>query len=107
MIGEAASVAVAEKAGAERSQHHADEGRGDESRVLGERRKAGLQRHAQHGPGDIDVEAVEKHADADQQHDAAVEWPDRQPIKTAACVHRCRHIRSPLTVILVDAARLL
>ena len=38
-------------------------------------------------PAMIDIEAVEEHPDADQEHDAAVEWTDRQPIQTAARVY--------------------
>ena len=45
-----------------------------------------FKRHAEHGAGEIDVETVEEHPDADQEHDAAVEWTDRQPIETAAGV---------------------
>ena len=67
------------------------------SGVLRQRGKSGLQGHAEHGAGEIDIETVEEHPDADQEHDAAVERPDRQPIETAARVYRCRHVRfSPL-----------
>jgi hypothetical protein len=66
--------------------------------------KPGLQGHAEHGAGKIDVKTVEKHPDADQEHDAAVERPDRQPIQTAARVYRCRHVLAPLFRLFVDAA---
>ena len=42
-------------------------------RILRQGREAGLQRDAEHGAGEIDIEAVEKHPDADQPHDAAME----------------------------------
>jgi hypothetical protein len=53
---------------------------------LRQRRKAGLQGHAEHGAGEINVKTVEEHSDPDQRHDAVVEWADRQPIETAAGV---------------------
>ena len=43
-----------------------------------------FKRYAEHGAGEINIETVEEHSDADQRHDAAVEWADRQPIETAA-----------------------
>jgi hypothetical protein len=82
----AAAVAVAEKAGAERAQHHSDEGRRNEDGVLRQRGEPGFQGHAEHGAGKIDVETVEEHSNADQKHDAAVERADRKPIETAAGV---------------------
>jgi hypothetical protein len=77
---------VAEKACRKRAQHHADEGRRDEQRVLWQCREAGLQGDAEHGAGQINIETVEEHPDADQNHDAAVERADGQPVETAASI---------------------
>jgi hypothetical protein len=60
-----------------------------------------LKCYADHGAGEIDVETVEEHADADQEHDAAVEWSDRKPIETAAGVDRRTHRRFPSVVVFV------
>ena len=45
-----------------------------------------FKRDAEHGAGEINIKTVEEHPDADQHHDAAVEWADRKPIETAAGV---------------------
>src|SRR5260370_11468 len=77
---------VHKKTGAERAQPHSHKRRGNERGVLRQRREAGLQGHAEHGAGQINVKTIKKHSDADQKHDAAVEWADRKPIEPAAAV---------------------
>jgi hypothetical protein len=64
LVGEAAAVAVTEEAGQERAEHHSQKSHGDELGVLSQSGEAGLQRGAEHGGGDVHVEAIEKHSDA-------------------------------------------
>src|SRR5260221_13435060 len=94
MIGKAAAVAVAEETSAERGEHQPDEGRRDEGGVLRQGREAALQGDAEHRAGEINVKTVEEHADADQKHDAAVGWFERQPIEAGARIYRCHIISS-------------
>ena len=72
LVGEAAAIAVTEEAGKKRAEHHANEGDGDKLRVLRERGKAGFERGPEDGGGDIDVVAVEEHADADECEDSTM-----------------------------------
>ncbi len=95
LVGETPAEAVAEKTRRERAEHHAEEGQRDEQRVLRERREAALQRRAEHSRGDVDIEAIEKHADADQPHDASMKPRHRQPVQPCACIHFHCHCLSP------------
>ena len=49
--------------------------------VLRQSGEAAFHGRTENRAGDVDVEPVEKHADADQQHNAPMEWPDREPVE--------------------------
>src|SRR5207302_10033261 len=84
LIGEAAAEAIAEETGEERTEHHAHEGDGNELGVLGERGKAGVERGAEDAGGDVDVVAVEEHADADEREDGAMKSGNGEAVETRA-----------------------
>ena len=84
LTGEAASVAVAEETRQKRSQHHAHKCDGHELGVLTHGGKTALESSAENGCRDVDVKAIEEHTGADQQHDAAMESGDGEPIETCA-----------------------
>ena len=73
LVGEAAAHLVADKAGDERANGHADEGERHELEVLRHSGELGLYRRSEHAGGDIEIVAVEEHAGADQPEDAIVE----------------------------------
>ena len=95
LIGETAAILVAEKAGDERADGHADKRLRDEIGDEGRCRETGLQKRGQHIGADIEVVAVEKHAGADEPEDAFVKRRNRQPIKACASVHGTSHRISP------------
>ena len=86
LIGEAAAEAIAEEAGEERPEHHADEGDGDELGVLRESGEMAVERGAEDAGGDVDVVTVEEHADADQREYTAMKTGDREAVETRAGV---------------------
>src|SRR6267154_5310445 len=86
LVGKAAAVAVAEEAGEEGSEHHADKGDGHELRVLTHGGKTGFERSAQNRGCDVNVKAVEKHAGADEQHDAAMKAGDGETVEASSGV---------------------
>lgn len=86
LISKAAAEAVAEKAGEKRAEHHADESDGNKLGVLRKSGKAGVERCAQDAGGDVDVVAIEEHADADECENAAMKTGDGEAIETPAGV---------------------
>ncbi len=95
LIGEAPAIFVADKAGDQRAERHANEGQGEELQVLRQRREFGLDRGRQHAAGDVEIVAVEEHAGADQPEDAIVKRRDREPVETCAGVHCASHLIPP------------
>ena len=73
LIGETSSVAVAEKPRQKRSQHHSKKCHGDELCVLAQSGETTFESRSENGCSKIDVESIEKHSNADEPHDPAVE----------------------------------
>ena len=86
MIGEAPAEAIAEETSEKRAEHHAHEGDGNELGVLRKGGKAGVERGAEDAGGDVDVVAVEEHADADERENAAMKLGDGEAIEARAGV---------------------
>jgi len=86
LIGEAAAESIAEEAGEKRADHHADKGEGNELGVLREGGKVAVECGAEDAGGDVDVVAVEEHADADEREDAAMERGDGEAVEAGAGV---------------------
>jgi hypothetical protein len=84
---EAEAATIAEESGGERADDHADEGHRDERRVHRHVGIAAVQQRAQHAAGELDVEAVEEHAGADQPQHAPVESGERQAVHAWTGVH--------------------
>src|SRR5471032_766748 len=87
LVREATAETIAEETGGQRAEHHPEERQRHKQRILAERREAALQRGAEDRRGDVDIEAIEEHADPDQPHDAFVEARYRKPVQTCACIH--------------------
>src|SRR3954470_7216677 len=81
LISEAPAEGVAEKAGCERADRHADEGQRDELRILPERREVRRHGRAEHVGADVEIVPIEEHPGADEPKDALVKARDRQAIK--------------------------
>src|SRR3954462_1473256 len=80
LVGEAAAEPIAEKAGGQRADGHADEGQRDELQILRQRRELGLDCGREDAARDVEVIAVKEHAGADKTEDVIVKRSDRQAV---------------------------
>src|SRR5205823_13141139 len=87
LVGKAASIAIAKKTGDERSKHHSYKSQRNKLGVLREGGETCFEGRPKNGGGHVHIEAVEKHADADEHQDTPVKRRQRQTIKACAGVY--------------------
>ena len=95
LVGEAPAHLVADEAGDQRADRHADEGQRQELQVLRQGRELALDRRGQHAAGDVEIVAVEEHAGADQPENPVMKRRHRQAVEPRARIHHLSHVISP------------